>query len=320
LSTRGDIADRLRVEAGMSKKIVLAGAIILGATNAALAVDCRTSPDQSVRGKWSVETVDGKICWFLGNSATPKEELRWPGRDKAESKKAASSTAPKQAESKKPEQAKPDKSAGAAKREQAESKKSAASPKREQVEPKKSADSSRRDQAEPKKTADSSKREQAEPRKLASLAKSGPAQPEKLASSPSGQKVECQAQVDKSKSGRWSWRTIDNRQCWFVGGHDTPRESLFWPVQKAAPTQDDAKNDPRPPEGKPASPDSSQLVNQESGGDLEFIVPGAWFASPLSIDLQVGAQFLTHVSITLWPLVGDTPTQYLRTADFAFGR
>ena len=79
---------------------------------------------------------------------------------------------------------------------------------------------------------------------------------------------------------------------------------------------------PEPREEEPAAPDSSQLVNQESDGDLEFIVPGAWIAGPLSIDVKVGAQFLTHVSITLWPLLADTPTttQYLRTADFAFGR
>ena len=56
----------------MSKKIVLAGAMILGATNAAFALDCRTSPDLSIKPKWSVETVDGKICWFLGNSGRRK--------------------------------------------------------------------------------------------------------------------------------------------------------------------------------------------------------------------------------------------------------
>ena len=71
----------------MSKKIVLASAMILGATNAAFAVDCKTSPDMTARGKWSVESVDGKICWFLGNSGTPKEDLRWPGSAKARVRK-----------------------------------------------------------------------------------------------------------------------------------------------------------------------------------------------------------------------------------------
>ena len=286
----------------MSKKIVLASVIILGATNAALAVDCRTSPDLTIKQKWSVETVDGKICWFLGNSATPKEQLRWPGSAKTDSKKAASSAATKQAEPRKlasqpaPEKAKAQKAAAP----QEQAKKSASPRTAEKEQAKKSASPRATDQDQGKKVSSPRAPEQDQPGKVATV--------------PAGETIQCRTAPDKSGPGRWSWRQVDGRQCWFLGARETPREQLQWPPQeRVAPSQDDASLNP-------ASPNSSQLVNQESNGDIEFIVPGAWFATPLSIDLKVGAQFLTHVSITLWPLVGDTPTQYLRTADFAFGR
>ena len=295
----------------MSKKIVLACAMILGATNAAFAVDCRTSPDMTARGKWSVESIDGKICWFLGNSGTPKEELRWPGSAKAESKKADSAAATKQAESKKlASQPAPDK---------------AKKPAAPQEQAKKSASPRAADKEQAKKPASPRATEQDQGKKVSSPRAPEPDQPKKVAAVPAGEKIQCRTAPDKSGTGRWSWRTVEGKQCWFTGARDTPREQLQWPPQeRVAPSQDDAslQRRPAPREEEPAAPDSSQLVNQESDGDLEFIVPGAWIAGPLSIDVKVGAQFLTHVSITLWPLLADTPTttQYLRTADFALGR
>ena len=296
----------------MSKKTVLASVMILGATNAALAVDCRISPDLTIKQKWSVETVDGKICWFLGNSGTPKEQLRWPGSAKAESKKPESAAAPKQAESKKlASQPGPEK---------AKAKKAAA----EQDQAKKSASARAAEKEQAKKPASPRATGQDQGKKVSSPRAPEQDQPGKVAAVPDGEKIQCRTEPDKSGPGRWSWRTVEGKQCWFLGARDTPREQLQWPPQEpVAPSQDDASltRRPQPPEAEPASPDSSQLVNQETNGDLEFIVPGAWIAGPLSIDVKVGAQFLTHVSITLWPLLADTPTtQYLRTADFAFGR
>jgi hypothetical protein len=294
----------------MSKKIVLAGAIILGATNAAFALDCRTSPDLSIKQKWSVETVDGKICWFLGNSGTPKEELRWPGSAKAESKKADSAAAPKPVEAKKlvsqpaPEKAKAKKAAA----EQDQAKKPASPRAAEKEQTKKPASPRAAEQDQGKKVSSPRAPEQDQPRKAAAV--------------PAGEKILCRPAPDKSGPGRWSWKTVEGKQCWFLGARDTPREQLQWPPQeRVAPSQDDAslQRRPQPREEEPPL-NSSQLVNQDSDGDLEFIVPGAWIAGPLSIDLELGAQFLTHVSITLWPLLSDTPTQYLRTADFAVGR
>jgi hypothetical protein len=291
------------MEAGMSKKVVLACAMVLGATTAASAVDCRSAPDLTAKGKWSVETVGGKICWFQGDSGTPKEELRWPGGERI--------VGTKPVDTKKP--------AAAPAAEKAQPKKVTTAPTREDPKKKQTAATSKREQPEPKNAASASRREQPEPKKLASLAKPERAQPETLAAAPA-EKIQCRPEADNSKPGHWRWRMIDNKQCWFVSERTVPREWLEWPSdERGKPTQDDANLKPQPVEEEP-SPDSTQLVNQESGGDLEFIVPGAWFATPLSIDLKVGAQFLTHVSITLWPLVGDTPTQYLRTADFAFGR
>jgi hypothetical protein len=300
----------------MSKKIVLASVMILsapifGATNAALAVDCRTSPDLTIKQKWSVETVDGKICWFLGNSATPKEQLRWPGSAKVDSKKAASAAATKQAEPRKP--------ASQPAPEKAKAQKAAVP----QDQTKKSASARAAEKEQAKKPASPRATEQDQGKKVSSPRAPEQDQPRKVAAVPAGETIQCRAAPDKSGPGRWSWRTVEGKQCWFLGARDTPREQLQWPAQeRVAPSQDDASLNrrPQPPEAEPASPDSSQLVNQESNGDLEFIVPGAWIAGPLSIDVKVGAQFLTHVSITLWPLLSDTPTQYLRTADFALGR
>jgi hypothetical protein len=297
----------------MSRKIVLASVMILGATNAAFAIDCRTSPDRSVTGKWSVETVDGKICWFLGNSATPKESLRWQGSAKADSKKAAGAAAPKQAEPRKP--------ASQPAPEKAKAQKAAAP----QEQPKKSTSPRAAEKEQAKKSANPRATGQDQGKKVSIPRAPEPDQPGKVAAAPDGETIQCRTEPDKSGPGRWSWRTVEGKQCWFLGARDTPREQLQWPSQeRVAPSQDDVSLTKRtqPPEAEPASPDSSQLVNQESNGDLEFIVPGAWIAGPLSIDVKVGAQFLTHVSITLWPLLADTPTttQYLRTADFAFGR
>ena len=58
--------------------------------------------------------------------------------------------------------------------------------------------------------------------------------PKKLAALPAGQKIQCHEQIDKSKSGRWSWRMVEGRQCWFIGDRETPRESLQWPPRKLA--------------------------------------------------------------------------------------
>jgi hypothetical protein len=228
------------MEAGMAGRILVAIVLMLGAANAAQAIECKALPDMTIQGTWQWQIIDGRFCWYLGDRSTPKEQLRWPGP------------------------------------------------------------------------------EQALPRRLAAL--------------PAGQKIQCQAQVDKAKGGRWSWRLVDNRQCWFVGERDTPREWLQWPPQEQSELRKQFGESPQPElrkqfdesaerqelpedvqkmlqftEQPPESMHGWQIVNQESGGDLEFIARDAWMAF-LSIDLNIGAEYLTDVPMTYWPvLTARTP-------------
>ena len=208
----------------MTKRIVLAFAFIFSAASPALAIDCHGLPDVEIRGVWSLQMVDGKFCWYLGDRSTPKEQLRWPG----------------------PAQA----------------------------------------------------------------------QPKKLATLPAGQKIQCQEQIDKSKSGRWSWRTVEGRQCWFIGDRETPRKSLQWPKPKLADWPRDTDPIPEPVELPAEAADAAptwQLVNQESAGDLLFLAQDAWFVL-LSIDFNVGAEFLTDVPMPYWPALAERTPQLDRLA------
>ena len=62
-----------------------------------------------------------------------------------------------------------------------------------------------------------------------------------------------------------------------------------------------------------AEPPTWQLVNQESAGDLLFLAQDAWFAL-LSIDFNVGAEFLTDVPMTHWPALAERTPQLDRLA------
>ena len=156
------------------------------------------------------------------------------------------------------------------------------------------------------------------------------AQPKKLAALPAGQKIQCQEQIDKSKPGRWSWRTVEGRQCWFVGDRETPRKSLQWPPRKQVELRkqfDESREQPewpkdtdpipepleQPAETADAIPPAWQLVNQESAGDLLFLAQDAWFVL-LSIDFNVGAEFLTDVPMTYWPALAERTPQLDRLA------
>jgi hypothetical protein len=253
----------------MSKAIVLAGAMILAATNMATAIECKTAPDKSVKAKWNIETVGGKTCWFVGDSATLKEELRWPGGAKPDAKKAASAPEPAQ---KKVETARAS--------ENAKSAKPAAAPKPER------------------------------------------AQPEKLAAVPQ-QKIQCQTGPDNSRPGRWRWRQIDGMQCWFVGEH-VPKERLEWPqpeqsqfameavigngIEELKDVEMMQESDAEPAEGAAPVAASWQIVNPDIPGDLEFLAKDAWIAL-MKIDLNLGAEFLTSVPTSYWPVLAQRTSE-----------
>jgi hypothetical protein len=309
------------MEAGMAKRIAnsvaCASVLILCATNAAVAIECKALPDLTVRGKWSLEWIDGKVCWFLGDSGTPKEDLHWPGRERAEAKKPAGAPAPEQAQAKK--------STSARAPEPAQAKKPANS------------------QPANSKPANS---------KPASTP--APEQAKKLAAAPAGQKTQCLAEPDKSKAGHWWWRQIDGRQCWYIGEARMPKERLEWPAQErvALPNEAEQPKDvaiptavelpkeaelpkvfgitrpveppkqAEPPanaeitpelhaqslQATPPTLESWQLVNQTSDGDLEFLAQDGWVAL-MSIDLNLGAEYLTQVPTSSWPVLAQRSGQ-----------
>ena len=223
----------------MARRILVAIVLMLGAANAAQAIECLGLPDFTKRGTWSWQFVDGKFCWYLGDNSVPKEQLRWPGSEQ-----------PQQ-----PQQA----------------------------------------------------------------------QPKKLAALPAGQKIQCHAEIDKSKPGRWSWRTVEARQCWFIGDRETPRESLQWPPQvraKLADLPQDVQEmlqfAEQPAEAAPESVPAWQIVNPGLSGDLEFLAQDAWIAL-LSIDFNLGAEYLTDVPMTYWPVLAERAPQPDRIATVAKG-
>ena len=205
----------------MAKRIVVAFLFFLCAFGEALAIECLGLPDVAVRGVWSWQRVDGRTCWYLGDKATPANQLRWPD---------------------------------------------------------------------------------------------SPEQPRKLAGPPPGGKIQCQEQVDTSKSGRWHWRTIDNRQCWFVGDRETPREWLQWPPRKFVESLRDpesvAANDDLP-SSEPgeavavAVAPGWRIVNPESNADVEFLARDAWLML-LSIDFNVGAEYFTSLPVSYWPVLAES--------------
>jgi hypothetical protein len=46
----------------------------------------------------------------------------------------------------------------------------------------------------------------------------------------SGEKLSCRTQPEGA--GRWRWRTVEGRQCWFIGARDTPKDALHWPSER----------------------------------------------------------------------------------------
>ena len=258
----------------MTKRFLLTIFLLLGASGAAQAKQCSALPDLT-RGSWSWEWVDSRICWYLG-AAVPKESLRWEA----------------------PEQ-------------------TAALPP--------SGEPSRKTSGQPAQKT---------------KAAAEPAQKEKVAADTT-QNIQCRAEPEGS--GRWTWRTVEGRKCWFVRARDTPRASLHWPREQkrespgdianatAAPAADhasirvrtveiaasDSAATEHPEDAEIDSPDVAaepfvladahpwQLVNLEAGGDLEFLAVGEPVSTPLSINLDVGNEFLTRVPVTHWPVLAQ---------------
>jgi hypothetical protein len=51
--------------------------IIIGWSNAAIAVTCNSSPGRDGR-HWIYSTIDGRRCWYAGPAVVARTQLRWP--------------------------------------------------------------------------------------------------------------------------------------------------------------------------------------------------------------------------------------------------
>jgi hypothetical protein len=295
------------MEAGMAKRIaesvVYASVLILCATNAAVAIECKALPDLTVRGKWSLEWIDNKVCWFLGDSGTPKEELHWPGRERAEAKKPAGAPAP------------------------------------EQAQPKKSASTRAPEPAQAKKPASSKPASPPAPEQAQKLAASPAGQKIQCLAEPDKSKAGhwWWRQID----GRQCWyigeaRMPKERLEWPAQERVAPSKEAEQPKQVTIPSAVELPREAEqpkvfgitraveppqqaePPANAEATPElnaqslqatpptleSWQLVNQTSDGDLEFLAQDGWVAL-MSIDLNLGAEYLTQVPTSSWPVLAQ---------------
>jgi hypothetical protein len=56
--------------------------------------------------------------------------------------------------------------------------------------------------------------------------------------------IDCHVAMPAERSGKWSWRLIDGRQCWYQGERGLPKSELRWPPEEEqepepTPTVDD---------------------------------------------------------------------------------
>lgn len=245
------------------KRILMTIVLLLGATGAAQAIQCSALPDITAPGSWSWQWIDSRICWYLGDASVAKESLHWQAPEQAAALPYPGEPAQKSTIAGRP----------------AQKTKAAGKPAQKSTVAGRPAQKTK--------------------------AASEPAQKINLAGSPA-QTMQCHV---RPGPGRWTWRTVDGRQCWFVGARDTPKALLQWP-QEQRETREEAEHpeqaeidslDQAPQQPEPVSPHPWQLVNQESGGDLEFLAVGEPVAAPLSINLYVGTEFLTRIPVAYWP-------------------
>jgi hypothetical protein len=44
--------------------------------------------------------------------------------------------------------------------------------------------------------------------------------------------IDCHVAPPGERSGKWSWRQIDGRQCWYQGERGMPKSELRWPPEE----------------------------------------------------------------------------------------
>jgi hypothetical protein len=57
--------------------------------------------------------------------------------------------------------------------------------------------------------------------------------------------VQCKAEVPAARTGYWSWRNIDGKQCWYQGKPGMDKANLEWPRATPSPAaQESASEQP----------------------------------------------------------------------------
>jgi hypothetical protein len=52
--------------------------------------------------------------------------------------------------------------------------------------------------------------------------------------------VECKAELPSARTGYWSWRIIDGKQCWYPGRPGMSKAELQWPRSVRQPARKEA--------------------------------------------------------------------------------
>lgn len=69
----------------------------------------------------------------------------------------------------------------------------------------------------------------------------------------------------------WSWRTIDDRQCWYEGKPRKPKSELYWPLLKTAEEVMQPGSDRTEPRSDNTTPAST--VDETTGAGEAFPFP-----------------------------------------------
>jgi hypothetical protein len=98
--------------------------------------------------------------------------------------------------------------------------------------------------------------------------------------------IDCQANLPQKRSGHWSYRIIDGRNCWYAGKAMISKSLLRWPAAKAQPVSRDPE--PVARETKVAARDAQPAPREAQGASREV--------QPASGDAQSNQRGLEPVS------------------------
>lgn len=62
------------------KRLLIVGASLLSSIASAQAIECSAEASASRGGHWSYRIIDGRKCWYQGQSMLPKSQLSWSGQ------------------------------------------------------------------------------------------------------------------------------------------------------------------------------------------------------------------------------------------------